>query len=89
MNYHQSEFRGDGFYAFVYRYQNISGRANYVYKDKYIGELGFSYFGSDAFCTGQPLGILIRQYRQDGSCRKRRSGRKHYGEFPEVAGIGW
>jgi TonB-linked SusC/RagA family outer membrane protein len=57
VNYHQSEFRGDGFYAFVYRYQNLSGRAHYMYKDKYIGELGFSYFGSDAYAPGNRWGF--------------------------------
>jgi TonB-linked SusC/RagA family outer membrane protein len=49
VNYYQSDFRGDGFYANAYHFKNISGRANYSYKDRYVGEVGFSYFGTDGF----------------------------------------
>jgi TonB-linked SusC/RagA family outer membrane protein len=57
INFHQSAFRGDGLYSFAYHYRNISGRGNYVYKDKYIGEISFSYFGSDAFAEGNRWGF--------------------------------
>jgi TonB-dependent SusC/RagA subfamily outer membrane receptor len=52
VNYDQSAYLGDGLYTYEEHYQNISGRGNYSYKDKYIGELGFSYFGSDAYAPG-------------------------------------
>ncbi|RZM30056.1 MAG: SusC/RagA family TonB-linked outer membrane protein, partial [Pedobacter sp.] len=57
LNYHQSDFRGDGDFSFAYHYQNISGRANYAYKGKYIAELGFSYFGTDAYAPGNRWGF--------------------------------
>jgi TonB-linked SusC/RagA family outer membrane protein len=57
LNYHQSDYRGDGLFAFIYHYQNISGRANYTYKNKYIGEIAFSYFGSDAFAPDNRWGF--------------------------------
>lgn len=57
IQYHQSAFRGDGLFAFAYHYQNISGRGHYAYKNKYIGEIAFSYFGSDAFAPGNRWGF--------------------------------
>lgn len=35
-----------------YRFQNIGGRINYSYKDKYIAELGWGYSGSDSYAPG-------------------------------------
>jgi TonB-linked SusC/RagA family outer membrane protein len=57
VNYHESNYRGDGVFSFAYHYQNISGRANYTYKNKYVGEFGFSYFGSDAYAKGNRFGF--------------------------------
>lgn len=57
LNYHQSDFRGDGFFATAYHYQNVSGRAHYAYRKKYIGEFGFSMFGSDAYAPGNRWGF--------------------------------
>ena len=57
INYHMSDYKGDGFFVINNHYQNISGRFNYTYKDKYVGELGFSYFGSDAFAPGNRWGF--------------------------------
>lgn len=57
VNYHQSNFRGDGFNSYAYHYENISGRANYSYKNRYIGEFGFSYFGSDSYAPGHRWGF--------------------------------
>ncbi len=58
VNYHQSDYRGDGgVYSFKYHYQNLSGRANYTYKDRYIAEFGFSYFGADAYAPGNQWGF--------------------------------
>lgn len=56
-NYHQSDFRGDGNYGYAYHYQNISGRFNYAYNNKYIAEFGFSYFGTDAYAPGNRWGF--------------------------------
>jgi len=57
INYHQSDYRGDGLYSFANHYQNINGRVNYAIKQKYIGELGFSYFGTDAYAPGHRWGF--------------------------------
>ncbi|WEK37468.1 MAG: SusC/RagA family TonB-linked outer membrane protein [Candidatus Pseudobacter hemicellulosilyticus] len=57
VNYQQSDYKGDGFYSSIYRYQNISGRANYVYRNRYIGDIGFSYFGTDAYASGNRWGF--------------------------------
>jgi len=57
INYHLSNYRGDGFTGFAYHYENISGRANYSYKSRYVAEFGFSYFGTDAFAPGNRWGF--------------------------------
>lgn len=57
VNYHQSDYRGDGNYSFAYHYQNVSGRVHYGYKSKYFAEFGFSYFGSDAYAPGNRWGF--------------------------------
>lgn len=40
-----------------YNTQNIGGRIHYDYDDKYIGEIGFSYSGSDNFKKGNRFGF--------------------------------
>ena len=35
-----------------YAYQNIAGRLNYSYQDKYVAEFGFAYSGSDNYRKG-------------------------------------
>lgn len=57
LNYHQSSYRGDGFNAFAQHYQNVSGRIHYNNSNRYIGEFGFSYFGSDAYAPGNRWGF--------------------------------
>ena len=58
VNYQQSAFRGDnGVFNYANHYQNINGKANYSYKNRYVGEFGFSYFGSDAFAPGHNWGF--------------------------------
>ena len=58
LNYHQSDFKTDGGVdAYIYRYQNISGRANYTYDNRYVAELGFSYFGADGYAPGNRWGF--------------------------------
>ena len=57
VNFHQSDFRGDGFFATAYHYQNLSGRAHYAFRKKYLAEFGFSWFGSDAYAPGNRWGF--------------------------------
>ena len=40
-----------------YAFQNISGRFNYAYDKKYIGEFGFSISGSDNYAKGNRFGF--------------------------------
>jgi TonB-linked SusC/RagA family outer membrane protein len=35
-----------------YRFQNLGGRVNYAYKNRYIAELGWGYSGSDSYAPG-------------------------------------
>jgi len=57
VNFHQSDYRGEGLFGYQYHYQNLSGRVNYAYNNKYIGEFGFSYFGNDAYRPGNQWGF--------------------------------
>ncbi len=52
VNYDQSNYLGEGLYGYEYHYQNVSGKANYTYKNRYVAEFGFSYFGTDAYAPG-------------------------------------
>lgn len=54
LNAHISDYSGYGsdFYDWKYRYINYTGRVNYTYGNRYVAELGFSYFGSDAYAPG-------------------------------------
>lgn len=54
LNAHISDYGGTGssFYNWKYRYINYSGKVNYAYDNRYIAEIGFSYFGSDAYAPG-------------------------------------
>ncbi|RYF23310.1 MAG: SusC/RagA family TonB-linked outer membrane protein, partial [Flavobacteriales bacterium] len=49
INYHQSTSTGEGLFGFEVNYQNVSGRVNYNFDERYVAEFGFSYFGSDAY----------------------------------------
>lgn len=55
--YHISSETGEGNYSYQVHTQNISGRANYSYKNRYIGEVGFSYFGYDGYRPGNQWGF--------------------------------
>jgi len=58
LNYHQSDFKTDGGVdAYIYHYQNIIGRANYTYDNRYVAELGFSYFGADGYAPDNRWGF--------------------------------
>ncbi|RZK60706.1 MAG: SusC/RagA family TonB-linked outer membrane protein [Pedobacter sp.] len=58
INYHQSDYRGDGeASSYIYHYQNVSGRANYNYDERYTAEFGFSYFGADGYAPGNRWGF--------------------------------
>ena len=57
VNFHASDYQGDGLFNYKYHYLNYFGRVNYVYDDRYVGEFGFSYFGSDAYAPGNRFGF--------------------------------
>ncbi len=57
VNFHQSDYKGDGFFGYKYHYQNYSGRLNYSYDSRYVAEFGFSYFGNDAYAPGNQWGF--------------------------------
>ncbi len=40
-----------------YAFQNIAGRINYSFKNKYIGEIGFAVSGSDNYAKGNRYGF--------------------------------
>jgi TonB-linked SusC/RagA family outer membrane protein len=52
VSYYTSDFRGDFSNFIDQTYENISGRFNYTYDNRYTGEIGFSYFGYDAYAPG-------------------------------------
>ena len=57
VEYHQSAETGEGEFAYQIHNRNIDGKINYGYKNKYIGEFGFSYYGSDNFKPGNQWGF--------------------------------
>ena len=57
VDYYGSNYLGDGFLYYATTYQNLSGRINYAWQERYIGEIGFSYFGSDAYAPGHRWGF--------------------------------
>ena len=57
INFHLSDFLGEGLFEYRQRYMNYSGRVNYSYDERYIAELGLSYFGSDAYAPGNQWGF--------------------------------
>ena len=54
---HASDYQGDGRFRYKYHYLNYNGRVNYVYDNRYVGEFGFSWFGSDAYAPGNRFGF--------------------------------
>ena len=52
---HISDYNGSGsqFYNWKYHYINYNGFVNYTFDNRYSADLGFSYFGSDAFAPGK------------------------------------
>ena len=57
LNLHISDYKGDGLFGYQYHYLNYNGRINYSYDRRYTAELGFSYFGSDAYAPGNRYGF--------------------------------
>lgn len=55
LNAHISDYTGMGsaFYNWKYRYVNYNGKVNYAYDNRYVAEVAFSYFGSDAYAPGK------------------------------------
>jgi TonB-linked SusC/RagA family outer membrane protein len=54
---HISDYKGDGLFSYKYHYLNYNGKVNYAYNDKYVAELGLSYFGSDSYAPGNRYGL--------------------------------
>lgn len=52
VNYYVSDFRGDFSNYIDQTYENVSGRLNYTYDNRYVAEIGFSYFGYNAYAPG-------------------------------------
>lgn len=52
VDFHLSAYNGDGYFSYKYRYANLNGRVNYSYDNRYVAELGFSYFGNDSYAPG-------------------------------------
>lgn len=54
LNAHLSDYTGMGsaFYNWKYHFINYNGKVNYAYDNRYIAEVAFSYFGSDAYAPG-------------------------------------
>ena len=50
--YNVSEEIGDGNFGYKIHTENLNGKLNYSYKNTYVGEFGFSYYGSDAYSPG-------------------------------------
>ena len=57
VNLHISAYNGEGLFGYRYHYLNYSGKINYAYDSRYIAEFGVSYFGSDAYATGNRFGF--------------------------------
>lgn len=57
LDFHISDFKGEGFFNYRQHYLNLSGKVNYAYDSRYVAELGFSYFGSDAYKKGNRWGF--------------------------------
>jgi TonB-linked SusC/RagA family outer membrane protein len=59
LNAHISDFKGYGseFFTLKTHYINYNGKVNYAFDKRYVGEFGFSYFGSDGFAPGNRYGF--------------------------------
>jgi TonB-linked SusC/RagA family outer membrane protein len=57
VNFHLSDYKGDGKFGYKYHYLNYNGRVNYSYNNRYVAEAGFSYFGSDSYAPGKRFGF--------------------------------
>jgi TonB-linked SusC/RagA family outer membrane protein len=52
VNFYASDYLGDFSNYLDQRYENLNGKINYTYDNRYVGEVGFSYFGNDAYAPG-------------------------------------
>jgi len=57
LNLRISDYKGNGLFGYQYHYLNYNGKVNYAYDRRYVAEFGFSYFGSDAYATGNKFGF--------------------------------
>ena len=49
LNYNVSEYRGENVLNYADHNENYTGRFNYAYDNRYVAEVGFSYYGNDAY----------------------------------------
>jgi len=52
VNFDISAYKGDGRFSYKYNTMNLNGLVHYDYDNRYVAELGFSYFGNDAYAPG-------------------------------------
>jgi TonB-linked SusC/RagA family outer membrane protein len=57
LNLNISDYKSNGLFGYIYRYVNFNGRVNYSYDERYVAEVGFSQFGSDAYAPGHRFGL--------------------------------
>lgn len=57
LDFHISDYKGEGLLKHKIHNMNLSGKVNYMYHNRYIGEFGFSYYGSDAYAPGNRWGF--------------------------------
>ena len=50
--YNISAETGEGTFTYQIHNENFNGKVNYSYNNTYVGEFGFSYYGSDAYSPG-------------------------------------
>lgn len=55
--YHISDRKSDGVFGYKFHTLNWYNRVNYNYDSRYTAEAGFSYFGSDAYASGNRWGF--------------------------------
>ncbi|MEI6754499.1 MAG: SusC/RagA family TonB-linked outer membrane protein [Paludibacter sp.] len=52
VNFYTSDLSGDFSNYMNQTYENFNGRFNYTFDNRYVAEIGFSYYGCDAYAPG-------------------------------------
>lgn len=52
VNAHISAFQGNSYFEYRNHYVNYNGNVKYSYDDRFVGQIGFSVFGNDAYAPG-------------------------------------